>query len=92
MLCVEITQRIKALTIRNPEAQRLAAAIANETGETITEVVIQALRERFERLPERRCKASLGELRAIAQCAAAQVKRPYLNHAKVLYNKHGLPK
>ena len=37
-------------------------------------------------------KASVEELRAIAGRAAAHVKRPYLSHAELLYDEHGLPK
>lgn len=39
-----------ALTLRNAEAERLAAEIANLTGETKTEAVRRALSERRERL------------------------------------------
>lgn len=83
---------MKTLNIKDPEAHRLAAAIAHETGESMTQVVTNLLRERFERLPSRRGKATLEELRTIARRAASQVRRPYLDHAKVLYDKHGLPK
>jgi antitoxin VapB len=40
-----------ALHIKDSEAHRLAAAIAQETGQTMTHVETEALRERFERLP-----------------------------------------
>ena len=80
------------LNVKDPEAHRLAEAIAQETGETITRAVTEALRERYERLQRRRSKASLDELRAIAGRAAALVKRPYLDHAELLYDEHGLPK
>jgi antitoxin VapB len=80
------------LNVKDPEAHRLAEAIAQETGETITRAVTEALRERYERLQRRRRKASLDELRAIAGRAAAHVKRPYLDHAELLYDEHGLPK
>jgi antitoxin VapB len=80
------------LSVKDPEAHRLAQAIAKETGETITRVVTEALRERYERLRRRRGKASVEELHAIAQRAAAHVKRPYLDHAELLYDEHGLPK
>lgn len=83
---------MKSLNIKDPEAHRLAAAIAQETGETMTRVVTNALRERFERLPSRHGKASVEELRAIAGRAAAHVKRPYLDHAAFLYDENGLPK
>jgi antitoxin VapB len=39
-----------ALSIKNPEAERLAAEVAKKTGETMTNAVIIALRERLERL------------------------------------------
>jgi len=75
----------------DPEAHSLAEAIARETGETLTRAVTEALRERYERLQRRGEKASLEELRAIAERAAAHVKRPYLDHAELLYDKHRLP-
>jgi antitoxin VapB len=83
---------MRSLNIKDPEAHRLAAAIAQETGETMTHVVTAALRERYERLPSRQGKAGVEELRAIANRTAAYVKRPYLDHAEFLYDKHGLPK
>jgi antitoxin VapB len=81
-----------SLNVKDPEAHRLAQAIAQETGETMTRAVTEALRERYERLRRRRSKASVEELRAIGKRAAARVKRPYLDHAELLYDKHGLPK
>ena len=81
-----------SLNIKDPEAHRLAKAIARETGETLTHVVTGALRDRYDRLQRRRSGASVEELRAIAKRAAAHVKRPYLEHAKLLYDDHGLPK
>lgn len=80
------------LNVKDPEAHRLAAAIARETGETMTHVVTEALRERFERLPTRRKKASVEELIAISKRAAAHLKGPYVDHAEFLYDEHGLPK
>ena len=32
------------------------------------------------------------DIRAIAKRAAAHIKRPYLDHAELLYDEHGLPK
>jgi antitoxin VapB len=81
-----------SLNIKDPEAHRLAQAIARETGETLTQVVTDALRERYDRLQRRRVGASVEELGAIAKRAAAHVRRPYLDHAKLLYDEHGLPK
>jgi antitoxin VapB len=81
-----------SLNVKDPEAHRLAQAIAKETGETLTRAVTESLRERYERLQRRRGKATVEELRAIAKRASAHVKRPYLDHAELLYDEHGLPK
>ena len=81
-----------SLNVKDPEAHKLAEAIARATGETMTRAVTEALRERYERLQRRRGKASIEELRAIAERAAAHIKRPYLDHAELLYDEYGLPK
>lgn len=83
---------MRSLNIKDPEAHRLAAAIARETGESMTHVVTEALRERLKHLPSRRGKAGAEELRAIAKRAAAHSIGPYLDHAKFLYDERGLPK
>jgi antitoxin VapB len=81
-----------SLNIKDPEAHQLAQAIAQETGETMTRAVTEALRERYERLQRRHNKAPVAELLAIAARAAAHVKRPYVNHGELLYDENGLPK
>ena len=81
-----------SLNIKDPEAHRLARAIAQETGETMTHAVTEALRERYERLQRRRSNASVEEMLAIAERAAVHVKRPSLDHGDLLYDEHGLPK
>ncbi len=73
-----------SLNVKNPEAHRLAQAISKATGETMTHVVTESLRERYERLQSHRGKASVEELLAIAQRASS--------HAQFLYDEHGLPK
>lgn len=81
-----------SLSVKDPEARRLARAIAQATGETMTRAVTEALRERYERLQSHRRKASVEELLAIAKRVSSQVKRPYLDHAEYLYDERGLPK
>jgi antitoxin VapB len=81
-----------SLNIKDPEAHRLAQEIARTTGETITRVVIEALRERLARIEQRRARASVEELLAIADRAAAHVRRPTLDHADLLYDERGVPK
>jgi antitoxin VapB len=55
----------------------------------MTDAVTKALRKRLQ---SPRAKASVAELRAIGKRAAAHLKRPYLNHAELLYDDNGLPK
>jgi antitoxin VapB len=83
-----------ALNIRNPEAEKLAEDLAALTGESKTEAVKKALADRLAILRRRRDrgKASVEELLAIANRAAAHVKRPYVDHAELLYDERGLPK
>jgi len=81
-----------SLNVKDPEAHRLALAIAQQTGETLTRAVTEALRERYERLHKRDPEALAADIRAIAKRASANIKRPYLDHAEFLYDEHGLPK
>jgi antitoxin VapB len=81
-----------SLNVKDPEAHRLAQAIAEATGESLTKVVIDSLRERHEKLEHRKGKASLAELMAIAKRASRAVRRPYVDHDELLYDEHGLPK
>jgi antitoxin VapB len=81
-----------SLSIKDPEAYRLAAAISQATGETMTRIVTEALRERYERLQNQRGKATVEELLAIAKRSSALIHGPYLDHAEFLYDEHGLPK
>jgi antitoxin VapB len=64
-----------ALNIRNPEAERLAVELASETGETKTEAVTKALRDRLTRVRRERSNRRLAlELDEIARhCAALPV-------------------
>jgi antitoxin VapB len=58
----------------------------------MTRVVTEALRERYERLQTHDPETLAADIRAIAKRAAGHVKRPYLDHAELLYDEHGLPK
>lgn len=80
------------LSIKDPEAHRLAQAISHATGESMTRVVTEALRERLAKVEKRKARASVEELLTIADRAAAHVKRPYVDHAEFLYDEHGIPK
>ena len=58
----------------------------------MTHVVTEALREHYERNRKPDAEALAADIRAIAKRAAAKMKRPYLDHAELLYDEHGLPK
>ena len=81
-----------SLNVKDPEAHRLAQAIAQATGQSMTRVVTDALRQSYARIDRRKGKASVAELMAIAHRAAAHVTHPYVDHAELLYDERGLPK
>lgn len=81
------------LNIKDPEAHRLAQAIARATGESMTRVVTEALRSRYDEIERRDRRASLDDLRAIAKRSAALVQQgAYEAHGDLLYDEDGLPK
>jgi antitoxin VapB len=83
-----------ALNIRNQEAERLAAALAKLTGETKTEAVTQARRDRLARLRRERTKRRLAdEFDEIApHCARLPVRDPRTADEILGYDEHGLPR
>ncbi|HXL23767.1 MAG TPA: type II toxin-antitoxin system VapB family antitoxin [Candidatus Dormibacteraeota bacterium] len=81
------------LNIKSSEAHQLARSVSRETGETLTEAVTTALRERLERLRARRKEEQMAtEIDAIAKRGAELFKGPYIDHADLLYDENGLPK
>ena len=83
------------LNIKDPEAHRLAAAISETTGESMTRVVTDALRERYEQFQRSRGKAKAAELLLFAERARGVSKRgkgPFIGHAQYLYDERGVPK
>ena len=82
------------LNIRNKQAEELAGALAKLTGETKTEAVTQALRERIERVRRARSKRRLAdELDAIAKhCATLTVLDPRSAEEILGYDEHGIPR
>lgn len=82
-----------ALNIKHPEADRLARELAARTGESLTEAVIRALRERLLREAGRETVSDLAsELAAIRRrCAALPVVDPRSPDEIVGYDDRGLP-
>ena len=83
-----------ALNVRNPEAERIAAKLAELTGETKTEAVIRSLRERLARVRrERRGRSLADELDEIAQhCARLPVRDRRPPDEILGYDEQGLPR
>jgi antitoxin VapB len=85
-----------SLNIKNPEAHALAARLAQRTGETLTEAVTTALRERLERLERtadfdeeryQKLKALLKDSRCLWRDSLLTIE-----HGDLLYDERGLPK
>lgn len=83
-----------ALNIRNRDTEKLATELARLTGETKTEAVTKAVRDRLERVKRSRRKRSLAdELDAIGRhCAALPVVDPRPPDEILGYDEHGLPR
>ena len=82
-----------ALNIRNPETEQLAETLARLTGETKTQAVTKALRDRLERIRRRRSGRRLAdELDEIAlHCASLPILDTRDEDEILGYDEHGLP-
>lgn len=82
-----------ALSIKSDEGDRLARELAYETGETLTEAVVVALRERLERERARRGANMTVRLRRLAsEVATMRVVDPRTPEEMIGYDQHGLPR
>jgi antitoxin VapB len=82
-----------AMNIKDPQAHELARKIAEQTGETITRAVTEALRERLARVTRaRKSNATAADLLAIGRRCAATLKGTPVDHGSLLYDENGLPK
>ena len=81
--------------IENEEISKLASEVEQLTGETTTDAITLALKERLERKRHQRgANARLGRMRAISERCAELLggAGPPVDHADLLYNERGLPK
>jgi antitoxin VapB len=81
-----------ALSIKDPETDRLARALATATGETLTEAIRRALEERLARETQRSRKSLVSEVRRIQErVARLPVRDPRPADDIVGYDAHGAP-
>ena len=82
-----------ALSLKDPEADRLVREITARTGETLTGAIVVALRERLARLKAKPRRRSLIEdMRDIARRVAALPLLDHRSDEEILgYDKDGLP-
>jgi antitoxin VapB len=81
------------LNIKDPEAHKLARKLAEQTGETMTRAVTEALRERLARLSRaHKPETTADDLLSIGRRCAATLKGQPMDHGSLLYDDRGLPK
>lgn len=82
------------MNIRNRETEKLAEAVAKLTGETKTQAVMQALRDRISRLRRDRTSRRLADdLDAIAlHCSRLPVQDSRSADEILGYDERGLPR
>lgn len=84
-----------SLNIKSEEAHALTRELAALTGETLTEAVTTAVRERLKRVrtTDAQVRARADALRAIGRATAARLSDDVrtLDHGELLYDEQGLP-
>ena len=84
-----------SLNIKNPETHRLAKELAGLTGESMTEAITTAVRERLERVRVADSGSGMAErIHAIAVEMHARLPEDFFDveHGDLLYDEDGLPK
>jgi antitoxin VapB len=82
------------MSIKSDEAERLTRELAAATGESLTEAVTVAVRERLERVQRHGQSGLAHRLLAIGADLAPRLSEPYrsASHDEILYDDRGLPK
>jgi antitoxin VapB len=86
--------RNMGLNIKNEETHKLAHQLAKITGETMTEAITRAVRERLDRIRGERRVGLAERLARIGRDCAAHLKEPFrsVSHGDLLYDDKGLPR
>ena len=85
-----------SLNIKNEETHQLARKLAERTGESLTEAVTIAIKERLARTgsTDEQIEARIEALMAIARDVADRMPAGFraVDHGEMLYDEYGLPK
>lgn len=81
-----------ALNIKDPETDKLARRLAAATGESVTEAVRNAVREKLEKLPQRQARTLSEEIQSISRRCSALPDIDLRPADEILgYDEHGMP-
>jgi antitoxin VapB len=82
-----------SLNIKNAETHRLVQELSALTGETQTEAVTVAVRERLDRVRHLREAGLADRLLAIGRDTAPRLREPFrsVDHGDLLFDERGLP-
>jgi len=82
-----------SLNIKNRETHKLVQSLAKKTGETFTEAVTTAVRERLERLErQQHVDDRVRDVMAISRRFSKLLKGKKIDIDSELYDENGLPK
>lgn len=81
-----------SLNIKNEDTHRMAQELAALTGESMTQAVSEAVRERLNRLRRKKGNNLAQRLLSIGEDCAKRIKGKKVDHAHLLYGADGLPK
>ncbi len=91
---IKVERWIMSLNIKNEETNKLVNRLAKLTGESLTEAVTRAVRERLERVRSEQGAGLAERLATIGKDCAAHLKEPFRSaeHGDLLYDDKGLPR
>ena len=83
-----------SLNIKNEQAHKLAKELANLTGESMSQAVTVAIRQRLEAVRRGTAEEVVKRIEEIGSDCAGRWKEPWASqdHGDLLYDELGLPK
>jgi antitoxin VapB len=83
-----------SLNIKDPEVHQMARELADLTGESMTQAIGIAVKDRLMRIraSKRKKRMSVEEMLALGKRVRAKIKGPLVDHGELLYDERGLPR